>query len=43
VARNSINQRAIEKHLKEIAKGYERAARRNPIRVPIQMEASAEG
>ncbi|MFJ1562445.1 hypothetical protein [Streptomyces mirabilis] len=43
MARNSINQRAIEKHLKEIAKGYERAARRNPIRVPIQTEASAEG
>ncbi|MGW7213674.1 hypothetical protein [Streptomyces collinus] len=43
MARNSINQRAIEKYLKEIAKGYERAARRNPIRVPIQTEASAEG
>ncbi|MGW8955779.1 hypothetical protein [Streptomyces sp. NPDC055709] len=43
MARNSINQRAIEKHLKEIAKGYERAARRNPIRVPIQTETSAEG
>ncbi|WDT58503.1 hypothetical protein [Streptomyces sp. G7(2002)] len=43
MARNSINQRAIEKHLKEIAKGYERAARRNPIRVPIQTGTSAEG
>ncbi|MEU9213402.1 hypothetical protein AB0D27_37225 [Streptomyces sp. NPDC048415] len=38
-----IDQRAIEKHLKDIAKGYERAARRNPIRVPIQTDASPEG
>ncbi|GCB53238.1 hypothetical protein [Streptomyces sp. NL15-2K] len=38
-----IDQRAIERHLKEIAKGYERAARRNPIRVPIQTDATVEG
>ncbi|GLV95786.1 hypothetical protein [Streptomyces virginiae] len=38
-----INQRAIEKHLKDIAKGYERAAKRNPIRVPIQTEATGTG
>ncbi|MEU1940513.1 hypothetical protein ACH49O_41205 [Streptomyces coeruleorubidus] len=38
---NSRNQRAIDKHLKEIAKGYERAARRTPIRVPIQTQVSA--
>ncbi|MBT2398443.1 phosphotransferase [Streptomyces sp. ISL-100] len=38
-----INQRAVERHIKEIAKGYERAARRNPIRVPIQTGATAEG
>ncbi|MEU2245028.1 hypothetical protein ABZ572_37225 [Streptomyces sp. NPDC018338] len=38
-----INQRAIDKHVKEIVKGYERAARRNPIGVPIKTEASAEG
>ncbi|WP_432075747.1 hypothetical protein [Streptomyces wuyuanensis] len=37
MARSSINQRAIEKHLKEIAKGYERAARRNPIRLPLKL------
>lgn len=43
MARNSINQRAIEKHLKEIAMSYERAARRHPIRVPVQTETSAEG
>jgi hypothetical protein len=43
VARSSINQRAIEKQVKELVKGYERAARRNPIRVPIQTEAAAEG
>ncbi|WP_327072085.1 hypothetical protein OG196_42865 [Kitasatospora purpeofusca] len=43
MARNSVDQRAIEKHMKEIAKGYERAARRNPIRVPVQTEASVEG
>ncbi|MGW9600367.1 hypothetical protein ACWHBW_27070 [Streptomyces albidoflavus] len=36
MARN--NQRAIEKHLKDIARGYERAAKRNPIRVPIETE-----
>ncbi|MFF1408054.1 hypothetical protein [Streptomyces sp. NPDC058294] len=36
-------QRAIEKQVKEIAKGYERAARRNPIRVPIQTEATTGG
>lgn len=41
--RPKIDQRAIEKHMKEIAKGYERAARRNPIRVPIQTQATAEG
>ncbi|MFJ7280267.1 hypothetical protein [Kitasatospora sp. NPDC098663] len=40
---NSIDMRAIEKHVKEIAKSYERAARRNPIRVPVQTETSAEG
>lgn len=38
-----IDQRAIDRHLKDIAKGYERAARRNPIRVPIQTDATAEG
>jgi hypothetical protein len=38
-----IDQRAIDRHLKDIAKGYERAARRNPIRVPIQTDANAEG
>ncbi|MEU9858877.1 hypothetical protein [Streptomyces sp. NPDC047974] len=38
-----INQRAIEKHLKDIAKSYERAAKRNPIRVPIQTEATGTG
>ncbi|MGV9885192.1 hypothetical protein [Streptomyces sp. NPDC003006] len=43
MARNSINQRAIDRQLKDLAKGYERAARRNPIRVPIQTEVSAEG
>ncbi|MFF8373562.1 hypothetical protein ACF05W_32785 [Streptomyces lydicus] len=43
MARNSINQRAIEKHLKDIAKSYDRAAKRNPIRVPIQTEATGTG
>ncbi len=38
-----IDQRAIERHVKDIVKGYERAARRNPIRVPIQTDATAEG
>ncbi|MEJ8639821.1 hypothetical protein [Streptomyces sp. MS2.AVA.5] len=38
-----IDQRAIERHVKDIVKGYERAARRNPIRVPIQTGATAEG
>ncbi|MFE4177439.1 hypothetical protein ACFRR7_36295 [Streptomyces sp. NPDC056909] len=38
-----INQRAIEKQLKDIAKSYERAAKRNPIRVPIQTEATGTG
>lgn len=38
-----IDQRAIEKHVKDIVKGYERTVRRNPIRVPIQTDASAEG
>ncbi|WP_371645236.1 hypothetical protein OG974_02550 [Streptomyces sp. NBC_00597] len=38
-----INQRAIDKHLKDIVKGYERAAKRNPIRVPIQTEATGAG
>jgi hypothetical protein len=41
VARN--NQRAIEKHLKDIARGYERAAKRNPIRVPIETEVTGTG
>ncbi|MFE6461112.1 hypothetical protein ACFVP0_27105 [Streptomyces cinereoruber] len=43
MARNGINQRAIEKQMKDLAKGYERAARKHPIRVPIRTEASAEG
>ncbi|MFE7805857.1 hypothetical protein ACFU51_14570 [Streptomyces sp. NPDC057430] len=38
-----INHGAIEKHLKDIAKSYERAAKRNPIRVPIQTEATGTG
>ncbi|TGZ12342.1 hypothetical protein DV517_74370 [Streptomyces sp. S816] len=38
-----INQRAIEKDLKDIAKGYERAAKQNPIRVPIQTETTGAG
>ncbi|MEU6460212.1 hypothetical protein [Streptomyces sp. NPDC047065] len=38
-----IDQRAIERHVKDIVKGYERAARRNPIRVPIQTDATTEG
>lgn len=38
-----IDQRAIERHVKDIVKGYERAARRNPISVPIQTDATAEG
>ncbi|MFJ3728494.1 hypothetical protein ACIPYQ_38830 [Streptomyces sp. NPDC090045] len=38
-----INQRAIDKHVKDIAKSYERAANRNPIRVPIQTEATGTG
>ncbi|MFD3501868.1 hypothetical protein ACFWWT_08675 [Streptomyces sp. NPDC058676] len=37
-----IDQRVIES-AKDIVKGYERAARRNPIRVPIQTDATAEG
>ncbi|MEU6573578.1 hypothetical protein [Streptomyces sp. NPDC046805] len=41
--KTKIDQRAIERHLKDIAKGYERAARRNPIRVPIQTDAATEG
>ncbi|MFE5847791.1 hypothetical protein ACFQ7N_39835 [Streptomyces niveus] len=40
---SSSQRRAIEKHFKQIAKDYERAAKRNPIRVPIQTETSAEG
>ncbi|MFD5518824.1 hypothetical protein [Streptomyces sp. NPDC127066] len=44
MARNSSSQRrAIEKHLKEIVKDYERAAKRNPIRVPVQTEATGVG
>lgn len=38
-----IDQRAIEGHVKDITKGYERAALRDPIRVPIQTDATAEG
>ncbi|MBF6048000.1 hypothetical protein GO001_22740 [Streptomyces sp. NRRL B-1677] len=38
-----INHRAIDKHLKDIAKSYQRAAKRNPIRVPIQTEAAGTG
>ncbi|RZE85464.1 hypothetical protein [Streptomyces albidoflavus] len=38
-----INHRAIDKHLKDIAKSYERAAKRNPIRVPIQTEVAGTG
>lgn len=38
-----INHNAIEKHLKDIVKSYERAAKRNPIRVPIQTEANGTG
>jgi hypothetical protein len=41
--RPKIDQRAIEKHVKGIVKGYERAARRNPIRVPIRTDVSPEG
>ncbi|MGW2417587.1 hypothetical protein ACWCV5_36325 [Streptomyces tubercidicus] len=40
---SSSQRRAIEKHFRQIAKDYERAAKQNPIRVPIQTEASAEG
>ncbi|MER8199478.1 hypothetical protein ABTY00_36840 [Streptomyces microflavus] len=40
---SSSQRRAIEKHVKGIAKEYERAAKRNPIRVPVKTEASTEG
>lgn len=43
MASSSSQRRAIEKHLKEIVKDYERAAKRNPIRVPIQTEATGTG
>ncbi|MFF0142368.1 hypothetical protein ACFYRN_38755 [Streptomyces sp. NPDC005227] len=43
MASSSSQRRAIEKHLKEIAKDYERAAKRNPIRVPVQTEATGTG
>lgn len=40
--RNSgINKRAIEKHVKQIAKAYERAAQKTPIRVPVEGAAMA--
>ncbi|SPE62212.1 hypothetical protein SNS2_4535 [Streptomyces netropsis] len=42
MARNSgINQREIDKFVKGLAKGFEGAARRNPIRVPVHAEARA--
>ncbi|WP_394425941.1 hypothetical protein [Streptomyces sp. SGAir0957] len=34
-----INKRAIEKMQREIAKEFERAARKHPIRVPVQADA----
>lgn len=40
---SSSQRRAIEKHVKGIAKEYERAAKRNPIRVPVRTAASTEG
>ncbi|WP_411573414.1 hypothetical protein [Streptomyces fradiae] len=40
---SSSQRRAIEKHLKVIAEDYKRAAKRNPIRVPIQIEATGTG
>ncbi|MFH9298904.1 hypothetical protein [Streptomyces sp. NPDC017520] len=40
---SSSQRRAIEKHVKGIAKEYERAAKRNPIRVPVKTTASTEG
>ncbi|MGW6612241.1 hypothetical protein ACWGA0_02040 [Streptomyces erythrochromogenes] len=43
MARTGINQRAIEKQMRELARGYEKAARKHPIRVPIRTETSAEG
>ncbi|MFI6875796.1 hypothetical protein ACIBL6_20415 [Streptomyces sp. NPDC050400] len=38
---SGINQREIDKLVKGLAKGFEGAARRNPIRVPVQAEATA--
>ncbi|MFJ9943005.1 hypothetical protein [Streptomyces erythrochromogenes] len=43
MARNGINQRAIEKQMRELVRGYEKAARKHPIRVPVRTERSAEG
>ncbi|MEU4033506.1 hypothetical protein [Streptomyces collinus] len=36
----SVDKRAIEKTLKDLARGYEQAARKHPIRVPVQAEAA---
>ncbi|GAA3799714.1 hypothetical protein [Streptomyces coacervatus] len=36
-----INKRAIENVQREIAKEFERAARKHPIRVPVQVDAPA--
>ncbi len=33
-----INKRAIENMQREIAKEFERAARKHPIRVPVQVD-----
>jgi hypothetical protein len=33
-----INKRAIEKMQRDIAKEFERAARKHPIRVPVQVD-----
>ncbi len=37
--KSKLNLRAIEKFRQAMAKGYEREARRNLIRVPLQMGA----
>ncbi|MGW0999584.1 hypothetical protein ACWD5V_41215 [Streptomyces sp. NPDC002523] len=38
---DGINQREIDKLVKGLAKGFESAARKNPIRVPVHAQATA--
>ncbi|MFE3559152.1 hypothetical protein ACFXKW_30475 [Streptomyces sp. NPDC059193] len=44
MARNPrIDRRAIDKLMKDIAKDFQRASRKHPIRVPVSAEATAAG